>query len=131
MITLSYASTTLNLHPDLVWGDENNWFPVEQSIQRTITGALIVSSASRIAGRPITLAPVDDSSAWMPQATVEALRNFAVVPGRVMQLNIRGTSRDVIFRHHDGAAIEATPIINYNDLNSADWYKVTIRLMEI
>jgi len=131
MITLSYASTTLNLHPDLVWGDENNWFPVEQSIQRTITGALIVSSASRIAGRPITLAPVDDSSAWMPQATVEALRNFAVVPGRVMQLNIRGTSRDVIFRHHDGAAIEANPIINYNDLNSADWYKVTIRLMEI
>lgn len=131
MITLSYASTTLNLHPDLVWADENNWFPVEQSIQRTITGALIVSSASRIAGRPITLAPVDDSSAWMPQATVEALRNFAVVPGRVMQLNIRGTSRDVIFRHHDGAAIEANPIINYNDLNSADWYKVTIRLMEI
>ncbi len=53
MITLSYASTTLNLHPDLVWADENNWFPVEQSIQRTITGALIVSSASRIAGRPI------------------------------------------------------------------------------
>ncbi len=48
-----------------------------------------------------------------------------------MQLNIRGTSRDVIFRHHDGAAIEANPIINYNDLNSADWYKVTIRLMEI
>lgn len=131
MITLTYLTTTITLHPDLQWTDENNWYPVEQTVQRTITGALIVSSATRIAGRPITLAPSDDSTAWMPQATVASLRNFAVTPGLVMQLNIRGTSRDVIFRHHDGAAIEASPIINYNDIDAADWFKVTLRLMEI
>lgn len=131
MITLTHQTTTVTLHPDLIWNDEHNWFPVEQSVQRTITGALIVSSAERIAGRPITLAPVDDRSAWMPQVTLDALRNLAVVPGRVLQLNIRGTSRDVIFRHHDGAAIEALPVVHYNDVDATDWFTITVRLMEI
>jgi hypothetical protein len=131
MITLTYLTTVITLNPDLTWGDEHNWFPVEQSVQRTITGALIISTATRVAGRPVTLAPTDDSSAWMPQATLDELRNLAVVPGRVLQLNIRGTSRDVIFRHHEGAAIEAVPVVYYNDVDATDWFKVTLRLMEI
>lgn len=131
MITLTYLTTTVTLNPDLIWIDEHNWFPVEQSVQRTITGALIVSTAERVAGRPVTLAPVDASSAWMPQATLDALRNLAVVPGRVLQLNIRGTSRDVIFRHHEGPAVEAAPVVHYNDVNSSDWFSITVRLMEI
>lgn len=131
MITLTYLTDVITLHPDLRWDDEHNWFPVEQTIQRTITGALIVSSAARVAGRPVTLAPVDEASAWMPQATIDALRNLAVVPGRVLQLNIRGVGRDVIFRHHDGSVIEASPVLHYSDVDAADWFKVTIRLMEI
>ena len=62
-ITLSDGTTTLALHPDLYWSDEHNWFPVEQTAQRTITGALIVSVATRLAGRPVTLQPEDDRSA--------------------------------------------------------------------
>lgn len=67
-ITLSDGATTLALHPDLYWSDEHNWFPVEQTVQRTITGALIVSVATRLAGRPVTLQPEDDRSAWTPRA---------------------------------------------------------------
>lgn len=130
-ITLTYLTTTITLHPDLIWVDENQWNTVEQSVQRTVTGALIVSSAAKVAGRPITLAPEDDSSAWMPQSTLDALRNFAVSPGRVMQLSLRGSSRDVIFRHHDGVALEAVPVVRYNDQDSADWHRITLRLMEI
>jgi len=48
-----------------------------------------------------------------------------------MQLNIRGTSRDVIFRHHEGAAVEAVPVVHYSDVDATDWFKVTLRLMEI
>jgi len=130
-ITLTYLTTTITLHPDLRWSDEHQWNQVEQSVQRTITGALIVSSAARVAGRPITLQPEDDSSAWMPQSTLDALRNLSVVPGRVMQLTMRGTSRDVIFRHHEGVALEAVPVVHYNDQDSADWHRITLRLMEI
>jgi hypothetical protein len=130
-ITLTYAGTTLALHEDLYWSDENNWAPVEQTAQRTLTGALIVSAAARIAGRPITLEPIDDDSAWMPRATVDQLRAWAAVPGREMSLSLRGVNYAVIFRHHDGAGIEAAPVVFFNDVRSADLYRVTLRFMEI
>lgn len=125
------GATTVALSDDLFWADENNWNPVEQTAQRTITGALIVQSAQRIAGRPITLQPIDESSAWLPRSTVNALRNLAAVAGQEMTLTLRGTNYDVIFRHHDGAAIEANPVVFYSDEVATDFYRVTLRLMEI
>jgi hypothetical protein len=130
-ITLTFQGETINLHPDLKWADEHDWHPVEQSIQRTITGALIVSSAARTGGRPVTLQPEDEDTAWMTAETLAKLRNFAVVPGRVMQLTLRGVVRSVIFRHHDNNAIEANPVVFYNDVSNADWYRITLKLMEI
>lgn len=131
MTTLTYLSTTIDLDDDLAWTDENSWHPVEQTVQRSITGALIVSSAARVKGRPITLQPSDDSSAWMSRATLDALRAWAAVPGRQMTLTLRGVTYTVIFRHHDGAAIEATPIIDYSDVQNDDWYSVTLRFLEV
>lgn len=130
-ITLADGTDTITLHPDLYWADENSWHPVEQTVERSITGALIVQVATRIAGRPITLQPEDDSSAWMSRATLDALRNWAAVPGKQMTLTLRGTARTVMFRHHDGDAIVALPVVHYNDVNSGDWYRCTIRLMEL
>ena len=76
-ITLTNLTTsaTLTLNPDLKWTDENNWNPVEQTAERTITGALVVQVGAMVAGRPITLEPEDDESAWMSRADVEQLRN--------------------------------------------------------
>lgn len=130
-ITLSDGATTLALHPDLYWSDEHNWFPVEQTAQRTITGALIVSAATRIAGRPVTLQPEDDRSAWTPRADLDQLRHWAAGAGRVLQLTLRGSTRDVMFRHQDNNAVEATPVQHLNDTQPGDWFLVTVRLMEI
>ena len=130
-ITLAYQTTTVVLHPDLKWSDENEWHPVEQTIQRTVTGALIVSSAARVGGRPITLQPDGDDTAWMTADTLARLRNFAVVPGRVMRLTLRGLVRDVIFRHHDSNAIEAVPVVFYSDVSNTDWYRITLKFMEL
>lgn len=130
-ITLADGTTTVALHPDLYWEDEATWQPVEQTVERTITGAMIVSVAQRISGRNITLRPEDDSSAWMPRATVDALRNWAAVPGQQLTLTLRGAARTVMFRHHDGGALDARPILHFNDVDAADWYLCTIRLMEI
>jgi hypothetical protein len=128
---LAYLTTTISLNADLAWTDEHSWLPVEQTEQRTLTGALIISSAARVGGRPITLAPDGDNTAWLSLETLTALRNMAVVPGRVLQLTFRGQSYDVIFRHQGGSAIEATPVVRYSDTQGGDWYLVTIRLMEI
>lgn len=131
-LTLADGTTTLTLNPDLFWSDENNWNPVEQTADRTITGAYIVQAAAMVAGRPITLEPQDDSSAWMTLADVTALRNWAAVPGKTMTLTLRGEAREVIFRHQDGG-FEARPVIQYRDGHElpADFYLCTIRLMEI
>lgn len=131
MITLSDGTSTLELSPDLTWSDENNWFPVEQTAQRTITGALVISASTRIAGRPITLEPEDDSSAWMPHTSVATLRNWAAVPGKELTLTLRGVARQVVFRHHDGTGLEASPVKTYRDVQDTDFYTCVLRLMEI
>ena len=130
-ITLSDGATTLALHPDLYWSDEHNWFPVEQTAQRTITGAIIVSVATRLAGRPVTLQPEDDRSAWTPRADLDQLRHWAAGAGRVLQLTLRGSTRAVMFRHQDNNAVDATPVRHLNDTQPGDWFLVTVRLMEI
>lgn len=130
MITLSDGTDTIELHPDLFWSDEDNWHPVAQAVQRTITGALDIQVSALNKGRPITLEPEDDSSAWMASTIVQQLRNLAAVPGQQMVLTLRGVSRTVIFRHQDGG-FEAKPVIHYRDRVPGDWYLCVIRLMEI
>jgi len=131
MISLTSAGVTLTLHPDLYWSDEHNWHPVEQTAQRTITGAQIISTAARIGGRPLTLEPFDESSAWLPRATVETLRQWAATPGKEMTLTLRGVAYAVLFRHQDAPALDAKPIIHFNDADAADWYSATLKFMEI
>ena len=130
MITLADATTTLELDPDLFWSDEDNWHPVAQNVERTITGALDIQVTAMQKGRPITLEPEDDSSAWMTSAVVQQLRNWAAVPGQQLILTLRGMSHTVLFRHQDGG-FEAKPVIHYRDRVPGDWYLCVIRLMEI
>lgn len=128
---LTFGATTVVLSDDLFWADENNWNPVEQTAQRTITGALIVQSAQRVGGRPITLQPIDESSAWLSRDIIDQLRNLAAVAGRELTLTLRGTNYDVIFRHQDGAAVDAKPVVFYRDEVAGDFYLATLRLMEL
>lgn len=129
-ITLAYGVTTIDLPDDLYWADENDWHPVEQRSQRTITGALVVQHAARLAGRPVTLQPADERSGVMSRATLDTLRTWAAVPGLQMTLTLRGVTRSVLFRHED-TAIEATPFIHYSDVQADDFYFATLRFMEI
>lgn len=130
-ITLADNTTSLTLNPDLFWEDELRWNPVQQSREVTLTGAQIFQAGALTAGRPITLTPSDDTSCWTPRSQVEQLRNLAAVPGKQMTLTLRGVSRTVIFRHHDGVAVEASPVVHYSDVAADDWYLVTLRFTEV
>lgn len=128
-ITLAVGATTVGLHPDLYWADETDWQPVEQSMQRTVTGAIVLSAATRVAGRPITLQPTDERSAWLTRAAIDQLRAWAAIPGQEMTLTLRGAPRTVVWRHQDGA-IEAAPLVHYSDVDAGDYYLATLRFME-
>lgn len=130
MITLSDGTTVVTLDPDLLWSDEDNWHPVQQSVERTLTGALDIQAQAMNSGRPITLEPEDDESAWMQSAVVMQLRNWAAVPLQQFILILRNETRNVIFRHQDGG-LEARPVVHYRDRAPTDFYRCVIRLMEI
>ena len=102
-ITLSDGATTLVLSNDLVWSDEFDWSATEQSIARGLTGALIIQSATRQAGRPITLANADESTGLLTRTQLAQLRAWADLPGQALTLSLHGAAYPVLFRHQDGA----------------------------
>lgn len=131
MTTLSDGTTTATFSDDLVWADEFAWAPVQQTVERTITGALVVQTAGMTAGRPITLAAEDDSSGWLTRAVLDQFKVWAAVPGRTMTLVYRGETRTVIWRHQD-TAIDAAPVVFYSGpVQTGDFYRATLRFMEI
>jgi hypothetical protein len=128
--TLSDGVTAVNLGADLRWQDEMAWAPVEQSTERTITGALIVQAAVRTKGRPITLGADDDASGWVDYADLLQLYAWASLPGQVLTLTHQGIARQVMWRHQDGA-ITATPVVPFADPMPGDSFRVRLALFEV
>ena len=129
-ITLAVGATSIALPEDLYWSDQFAWAPVEQTVERTITGALLIQASARQAGGPITLEPPDESSGWMPLASVMQRALWAATPLQAMALTINGTAKTVVFRHQD-VPFEAKPVVFYSDQQSTDHYTATLRFLEI
>ena len=129
-ITLTNTTTTLELPDDLIWSDRHSWSPVEQNVQTSITGAMLIDVGTRLSGRPITLV-ADEQHAWMSYSTISQLKAWADIPGRVLTLGIDGQTFDVVFRHHEKPAIDVTPVVDYNTLDTQDWFFGTLKFMEV
>lgn len=124
----------LLLPDDLLWSDEHAWTPAVSSVSYLITGALLVQSATRQAGRPITLVGPADM-AWVTRTTVETLRSWAAEAlsdskGRFVLKLADGRTFTVAFRHAD-TPIETEPVLGIPARTDADFYRLTLRLMEI
>lgn len=129
------------LPDDIQWVDEYTAWKVGQIVRTTLTGALVVQEAAMQAGRPITLQGFEEGSnnfiAPITLAQLDALRALEEVPGgggMTLILPAAGdTTRSfsVRFRRTDGPAIEARPIKYQVPAESADWFLVTIRLIQV
>jgi hypothetical protein len=124
----------LELPDDLLWSDEHAWTPAVASVAYSLTGALVVQSATRQAGRPITLVGAIDM-AWVPRSTVSLLYAWAAVPLTETSGRLALTLRDgrvftVAFRHAD-TPIEAEPVLGFPAQSDADLYRLTLRLMAL
>ena len=120
----------VTLPGDLVWTDEFDWTPVEQSTEYTLGGALVVETGVRLAGRPITLAGADDQG-WVTRTTLLALYALAQTPSTGITLELADAREfDVVFRH-GGPAIEARQVQRVSPPAAGDYYTVTIRLLEV
>lgn len=129
-ITLSNGVTTVTLPPDLEWADEHAWQPVAQATEYSLTGALIVESASRLAGREITLAGEADRSTLL-RAVLDQLATWAALPGQALTLTLRGTAHSVLFAHPNAIAasqlVPGAPI----DTPGGGRYAVTLKFLEL
>ncbi len=123
-------NSQLLLPDDLLWVDEHAWTPAVASTSYLITGALLIQSATRQAGRPITLVGASDM-AWVTRAVVKRLHEWASSPGKTFELLLQDARRfTVAFRHGDGA-LEAEAVMGFSALRDAEYYRVTVRLMEV
>ncbi|NJD63906.1 MAG: hypothetical protein FIB00_01450 [Chloroflexi bacterium] len=124
----------LALPDDLLWTDEHAWSPVVANISYLLTGALLVQSGTRQAGRPITLVGAADM-AWVTRAVVDTLYGWAADPLAVDSGRFELTLADarvfiVAFRFGD-TAIEAEPVLGFPARSGSDYYRLTLRMMEI
>ncbi|MCA3253888.1 MAG: hypothetical protein ING49_19475 [Rubrivivax sp.] len=128
------TGVALPLPDDLLWTDEHAWTPAVASMSYLVTGALLVQSAVRQAGRPITLAGAIDM-AWVTRATVAALYGWAVVPLGVSSGRFELTLPDsrvfaVAFRHGE-TPVEAEPVAGFPARSDDDFYRLTLRFLEL
>ena len=124
----------LVLPDDLLWSDEHSWSPTVATSAYLITGALLIQSATRLAGRPITLVGAPDM-AWVTRATVEQLRLWTAeapseATGRFLLTLVDGRAFTVAFRHTE-TAIDAEPVLGFPARADTDFYRLTLRFLEL
>ena len=128
------TGVVLLLPDDLLWSDEHSWSPATASVSYLITGALLVQSALRQAGRPMTLTGAQDM-AWITRSCVETLYDWAAAPlgadsGR-FELTLFDTRIFTVAFRHAEVPIEAEPVTGFTARSNADFYRITLKLMQI
>ncbi len=124
------SGLSLALPDDLNWVDEHAWTAATARVEYLLTGALLIESAARQAGRPITLSAAPDL-AWVPRSTIDQLHQLAQAPQRRLRLALPdGRTLNAAFRHADGA-LEAEPVLGFASASPDAWYRLTLRLIEV
>lgn len=123
------APAVVTLPQDLIWANELGWAKVVQQTQHTTTGALLVDTWAKQAGRPIELRGSVDH-AWTQRAELQALNAWAEQPGQTFTLTWQGAAYPVIW-DHAATAITAEPIVEYSDPEAGDWYSITLRFLTL
>jgi hypothetical protein len=130
-LTLTHPTDgAVNLPDQLAWVDEFTWNRVAQAQEYTTTGAMILDAWVKLSGRPITLKG-SETRAWCERGALLTIRAWADIPGLTLTLTgLRGIPRQVVF-DHDGGAIEAVAIEDWEDKQDDDPYAITLKFLEL
>lgn len=128
----------IEIPEDLQWSDEFIGWKVGQSVRYSLNGAMHVHENARQAGRPITLVSRQEGNDYIAMVRLDTLTLLQAHEAQartlpfVLQMAAPNTgtrSFNVHWRRTDGAAIEATPMVDIVPYVSGDWFAVTLRLM--
>lgn len=123
------SNDTLALNPQFDWVDEFAWQPwvISKPIY-TLTGAMIVETGLKKAGRPITL---NGDNAYITRADLKTLLAWAAAPGTFNLSCPDGRVFEVIFT--DTALTNVKAMVSYRmaDKSDDDLYHATIHLLTL
>ncbi|WP_067582835.1 hypothetical protein [Endozoicomonas ascidiicola] len=121
----------ITLPDDLLWINEFQWNPVEQNIDRSLTGALMIQEGALTYGRPITLTGSGEAG-WVSRLTVKALLALSKSAGATMRLTLSdGRNYSVVFDRSNGAPVEAEQVMTAAYPTDDDFYFLTLRLLTV
>lgn len=128
---------TVDLPKDLQWIDELTWSRVQQNVEYSVEGSLLIQEGVKKKGRFITLVGADNM-AWITRSQGLTLLGMRDTAGLIMNLKFVDVNnpsnilidKNVMFRHSDGG-IELANIKNFDQYESDAWFIVnSINLME-
>ena len=132
-------AVSIDLPKDLQWVDELTWNKVDQTVEYSLTGALLIQEGVKQKGRYITLNGLDNM-AWIDRLKGLALLSLANEPNVVMSLTFLEYanpanvvfSYNVMFRHFEKPAVDIKRILQWDQYEPDAWYIVnSIKLMEV
>lgn len=130
LLTSLSDNVSLTLPDDLLWIDEHSWTPPVATVSYLLTGALLVESAVRQAGRPITLIGNDDMG-WVTQNSLDKLYYWTTEPHRKFKLLfLDGRAFNIAYRHNE-PSIESKPILGFPTRSDSDFHQITLRFLTI
>ncbi|WOG29893.1 hypothetical protein [Endozoicomonas sp. 8E] len=122
---------TITLPDDLLWINEFDWNPVEQSQDRSLTGGLLIQEQSKSYGRSIELNGGEDA-AWVSRSVVVNLLALSQIANKVMTLTLPDLRQySVIFDRSSGAPVEARQVLPYAYPGDNYQYSLIVRLLTV
>lgn len=112
----------IELPGDLAWPDQYAWQAAEVTTEYSLTGALLVETSIKQAGRPITLSG-SENRGWATREQVTALKALQAA-GTPCALSVRGETFTVRI-----VSVEAAPLWDFAD--ASDAAAVTLKLIEV
>jgi hypothetical protein len=119
----------LALPDGLRWSDEFTWSPLQTTRDYSLTGALILQSAERLAGRPITLIG-GERWAWMIRANLLTLQTLLDTYAASLTLILHDARSFAVTPVYEGdGPLDATPKAvvqdsGYANPSSSAWYVI-------
>ncbi len=126
---MSITLGALTLPDDLIWIDEFTWTPMAKSSIYSIDGKPIIQNALKLGGRPITLSG-DVSAAWIARGVVKDLWELLSSDTNLLLTLNDARTFNVTFAPGDNP-INAQPIVDYSTPDDADWYSLSIKLIQV
>ncbi|MBO9484675.1 hypothetical protein [Salinisphaera sp. G21_0] len=122
---------TITLPDDLLWINEFEWNLVEQTTERSLTGALLVQEGQLTHGRPIVLSG-NGQAGWVSRLTVKNLFTLSKAVSKTMTLKLPDNRQfSVIFDRSNGAPIEAQQLMPFAYPDDSNQYLLTLRLLTV